>query len=680
MSRKNEQAFRERAAADALADQGRWQDAAESYRALAEAGSQDEVLFHNWGVTLRELARPQEAIAAFEQALGLKPSYAKAFHGLSLAYRDLGAADSARMAIELALENDPGRDIFRLELIDQLIHAGEWDAALQQADRFDRDDPGYPVAQNLKGLALRKTGSMAAALDAFGHAIDADPRFAAPLQNRANLHLRARRFSLAVADFDAAIALAPQTAWLAGLRLYAAMHVFDWRGHAQQRQTLLKRVEAGEPVAQPLIVQHLTDDPALQQVAAKTWAARTLPTPRLAERHLGFPAGRKIRIAYVSRDFHSHPVAYLIAEVLALHDRQVFDVAVINYGSGSDDPMQRRLRAGVDAFLDVQHSSDEQIVQICRELSIDIAVDLTGYTDHARSAIFAHRIAPVQVLYLGYLGTAGAALYDYVVADRYLVDERTRGFVDEKLMVLPSYQANDRQRPRPAGGDQRAIAGLPENAFVFCCFNNPAKLTPSMFAAWARILGRVPGSVLWLLAEEDEAIRNLRSHAAELGLDPAWLVFADRCDRETYLARLASADLFLDTLPYNAGTTASDALWMGLPVLTQAGQSFAGRMASSLLHAVGLPELVVATQDEYVDTAVALATDGDSFNELRNRLQENRDSAVLFDTPAFTRCLELAYLTALSGTQEGDIAVGETIAPHRSDTPWHIGNTAITSP
>ncbi len=659
LSKRNERHVSGRQAADALADQCRWEEAATRYRALAEAGSQDAVLFHNWGVTLRELGQPQAALDAFERAIGLQQTYAKAFHGLSLAYRDLGAADSARMAIELAIEHDPQRDTFRLELIDQLIAAGELDAALQQADRFERGTPGHAVAQNLKGMALRKAGSIDGALAAFGNAIEADPRLAAPLQNRANLHLRARRFSLAVSDFDAAIERAPHTTWLAGLRLYAAMHLFDWRRHAQDRQALLTRVEAGEPVAQPLIVQHLTDDPALQQRAARTWAAQTLPRPQPGPRAPGFPTGRKIRIAYVSRDFHSHPVAYLIAEVLELHDRQVFDVAILHYGRASDDPMQRRLRAGVDAFIDVQHQTDEQIVQICRELSIDVAVDLTGYTDNSRNAIFASRIAPVQVLYLGYLGTSGSGLYDYVVADQYLVDDRTRSFFDEKLLILPSYQANDRQRPRPPSGEQRAAAGLPEDAFVFCCFNNPAKLTPSMFAAWARILERVPGSVLWLLAEEDEAIRNLRGHAAELGLAPDRLVFASRCDRETYLARLASADLFLDTLPYNAGTTASDALWMGLPVLTQAGQSFAGRMASSLLHAVGMPELVVKTQDEYIDTAVALATDANRLNELRNRLGANRDSAALFDTPAFTRSLELAYLTALSGTQEGDVVVSE---------------------
>lgn len=659
MSKRKERDVSGRQAADALVDQGRWADAAASYRALAEAGSQDDVLFHNWGVALRELGRSEDAIAAFERAIGLKPSYAKAFHGLSLAYRDIGATDSALMAIELAIANDPERETFRLELIDQTIATGALDAAIHLADRFDRSAPGFAIAQNLMGLALCKAGSLDGALEAFNNAIESDARFAAPRQNRANLHLRARRFSRAVADFDAAIELAPRTAWLAGLRLYAAMHIFDWRGLAQRQQALLTAVATGEPAAQPLIVQHLTDDPALQQRAARTWAAQTLPKPRQVERKLGFPAGRKIRIAYVSRDFHNHPVAYLIAEVLALHDRQVFDVAIINYGNPSEDPMQQRLRAGVDAFIDVQHQSDEQIVRICRELSIDIAIDLTGYTDHARSAIFASRIAPVQVLYLGYLGTSGSALYDYVVADRHLVDERTRGFIDERLLVLPSYQANDRQRPRPAADEQRAAAGLPRDAFVFCCFNNPAKLTPSMFAAWARILERVPGSVLWLLAEEDEAIRNLRSHADGLGLDPARLVFADRCDRETYLARLASADLFLDTLPYNAGTTASDALWMGLPVLTQAGRSFAGRMASSLLYAVGMPDLVVATQDEYIDTAVALAIDGGRYRELRNRLQENRDSAALFDTPAFTRSLELAYLAALSGTQDGDIVVGE---------------------
>lgn len=646
--------------AHALADRGDWTAAEAAYRALVQAGGASAALLYNWGISLRETGRLHDAIAAFERAASLAPTYARAFHGLSLSYRDLGARDAALMAIERAIDADPTCDDFRFERAGQLIDAGRWHDALPVLEAIGPEAPGHAIARNLMGMALRQGGRKAEALEAFSAAIRQDPTFAAPLQNRANLHLRARRFTPAVNDFDAALRLTPGAPWLAGLRLYAAMHVFDWRDFDARRDELLAQVARGEAVAQPLVVQNLTDDPALQQRAARTWARLAAPpvapgaaTPPMRP---GFPTGRKIRVAYVSRDFHAHPVAFLLAEVLELHDREVFDVALIHHGEMKDEPMQQRLRAAADAFLDVGGWSDERIAALCRELAIDIAVDLTGYTEGGRAALFAGRVAPVQVLYLGYLGTSGSGAYDYLVADPRLIDADTRPCFDERLLVLPSYQANDRQRPRPAAADRDAL-GLPADAIVLCCFNNPAKLTPAMFRTWGRILLRVPRAVLWLLAEEDEAVDRLRREAVAIGLAPERLVFARRCGREDYLGRLAAADLFLDTLPYNAGTTASDALWMGLPVLTQRGRSFAGRMAASLLHAVGLPDLIVETTEDYVETAVALATAPDRLAAVRGRLRTQRDSAPLFDTPAFTRSLELGYLAALSGTVDGDIVV-----------------------
>ncbi|MGN7874133.1 O-linked N-acetylglucosamine transferase family protein [Roseateles sp. 22389] len=644
------------ARAHALADRGDWIAAEAEYRALAQAAGAGAALLYNWGIALRETGRIEDAIAAFEQAASRDPAYARAFHGLSLSYRDLGARDAALMAIELAIDADPACDDFRFERAEQLIDADRWRDALPALAVIGPEAPGHAVARNLMGMALRQGGREAEALDAFSTAIRHDPAFAAPLQNRANLHLRARRFTLAVDDFDAALRLTPHAPWLAGLRLYAAMHVYDWRDFDARRDALLNQVARGEAVAQPLVVQNLTDDPALQQAAARTWARHASPRAATPPMRPGFPAGRKIRIAYVSRDFHAHPVAFLLAETLELHDREVFDVALINHGEARDDPMQQRLRAAADAFLDVGGWSDERVAALCRELSIDIAVDLTGHTEGGRVALFAGRVAPVQMLYLGYLGTSGSGAYDYLVADPRLIDADTRACFHERLLVLPCYQANDRQRPRPAAADRRAL-GLPPDAVVLCCFNNPAKLTPAMFRTWGRILSRVPHAVLWLLAEEDEAIHRLRREAAAIGLAPERLVFARRCAREDYLARLAAADLFLDTLPYNAGTTASDALWMGLPVLTQRGRAFAGRMAASLLHAVGLPELIVETTEDYVERAVALAAAPEPLAALRDRLRAQRDTAPLFDTPAFTRSLELGYLAALSGSVDGDIVI-----------------------
>jgi predicted O-linked N-acetylglucosamine transferase (SPINDLY family) len=349
-------------------------------------------------------------------------------------------------------------------------------------------------------------------------------------------------------------------------------------------------------------------------------------------------------VAYISRDFRLHPVAFLMAEVLELHDRTRFDILAVNYGPARpDDPMQQRIRAGVDGFLDLAHHTDREIAQACRELRVDVAVDLTGFTEGARSGIFAARAAPVQVLYLGYLGTSGTPQYDYLISDPVLITPDTRACYDEHLMVLPSYQANDRQRPRPPLHTSRSELGLPDDAVVLCCFNNPSKITPAMFQLWIAILQQVPGAVLWLLEEDPAAAVNLRRHADASGVGAHRLVFAQRAPRELYLERLQMADLFLDTLPYNAGTTASDALWMGLPVVTQQGQSFCGRMAASLLTAAGLPQLIAQDAQGYVDTAVRLALAPTERSALRQQLQDQRVSMPLFDAPRFTRHLERAY-------------------------------------
>jgi predicted O-linked N-acetylglucosamine transferase (SPINDLY family) len=346
----------------------------------------------------------------------------------------------------------------------------------------------------------------------------------------------------------------------------------------------------------------------------------------------------KIRLGYYSADFHSHATAYLAAELFERHDRERFEVVAFSFGpSRPEDPMQRRLRGAFDEFLEVDRLSDAEVVRLSREREIDIAVDLKGFTQNERHRIFAYRAAPVQVNYLGYPGTLGAPYMDYLVADPILIPEMSREHYAEKIAYLPhSYQPNDRHRPIAERVFTRAELGLPEAGFVFCCFNNAYKITPETFDSWMRILQRVEGSVLWLLAGSE----NLRREAQARGVSGRRLVFAGRMDLPEHLARLRLADLFLDTLPYNAHTTASDALWAGLPVLTCLGESFAGRVAASLLNAVGLPELITHSREQYE----ALACDPRRLGELRARLAENRSRAPLFDTALFTRHLEDAYL------------------------------------
>ncbi|MDR7334987.1 tetratricopeptide repeat protein [Roseateles asaccharophilus] len=641
-----------------LAGAGQWATAERCYAARCRLKPAAAQPFYNWGVTLVELGRVPEAVSAYERALALQPGDAAAHHALALAHLQLQAFDAALQALDRAIALMPKEGAYIIERARVRLRMGQCAAALADLEAV----PPSADALNLKGIALRQLHRAADALAAYDEALKLNPQFVEALNNRGNLRLLARRFSPALDDFEHALALKPDSDWLAGLRLYAAMHIYQWQGLDEQLAMLRQAVAQGQKVIQPLALQCLLDDPVAQQQAARTWAQHSFPpkaewAPSVASSHE--PSDR-IRIAYLSRDFRSHPVSFLMAEIIELHDRAQFEVIALNYGAASDDAMQQRLRAAFDQFHDVERLPDAQIADLARRLGVDIAVDVTGLTDGARTGILSWRAAPVQMQYLGTLGTAGSPVIDYLLADATLIPAEARDAYDERVVYLPSYQANDRRRPRPEPTPRDAL-GLPADAFVFACFNNPCKLNPAMFAMWAEILRAVPRGVLWVLEEDEQARVNLCAHAQALGLDPQRLHFAKRTGREAYLAGLAAADLFLDTLPYNAGTTASDALWMGLPVLTLQGRSFPARMAASLLNAVGLPELVTKSAADYVATAKRLAQQPDELRAIRQRLLAARDGSALFDTPRFTRHLESAYLEAhqlrLAGEAPRDIVV-----------------------
>lgn len=637
-----------------LAGTGHWSRAERCFATRCRLKPPAAPAFYNWGVSLSELGRHPEAVTAYERARALRPADAATHHALALSQGAQQHWPQALAALGQALALAPGDVSYRIEQARIRVHLGQWEAALAELDAL----PAQAEVLNLRGIALRQLQRNAEALACYDQALALQPGLVEALNNRGNLRLLQRRFSAALQDLDEALARQPQGDWLPGLRLYAAMHLYQWDGFDDQCQRLRHAVQQGQRVIQPLALQCLLDEPALHQQAARIWARHCLPMP--PQPRPNPPPGERIRLAYLSRDFRSHPVAYLMAEVIELHDRARFEVLALSYGPAPDDPMQQRLRRAFDRFLDVEVLSDAEIAEQARALGVDVLVDLTGLTDGARTGILGWRPAPVQMLYLGTLGTAGTSVVDYLLADATTVPQEARAAYDERLAWLPSYQPNDRRRPRPPARFGRAALGLPAQGWVFCCFNNPCKVTPAQFATWAEILRAVPGSVLWLLDEDPQAAEQLRAHAGHAGLDPQRLVLAPRMPREDYLAALAEADLFLDTSPYNAGTTASDALWMGLPVLTLPGRSFHARVAASLLQAVGLPGLIAQDAADYVRRAVQFATDPALQASVRATLAA-RDASPLFDTPRFTRHLEAAYRHAherrLAGQPPADFTV-----------------------
>jgi protein O-GlcNAc transferase len=572
-------------------------------RALAIAPRDASVLL-NHANTLNELQRFAEALESADRALAMTPRQASAHIARGNALAALGRGPEAIESFRECLRLSPSNDTARFSLAVALVAAGDPDEALAVYD-----------------AAIASGGDIAKAYAERGH-----------------LLVRIGRWAEAAEAYDRAYALDPGQPYLAGQRLYARMKICDWRDFDLLTAELGARIDAGELAAVPFPTAAMPLSAAQQLRCARTYATVTLPAlPRPAPPQ----PGPRIRIGYFSADFHEHATAFLLAEALELHDRSVFEVTLFSFGPSGETPIRRRLQAACEHFLDVANLDTAAIAQLAAGRGLDIAVDLKGFTGDSRAKIFAIGAAPIQASFLGYPMTSGAAGWDYLIADRVLIGPQDIGDYSEKVAWLPRcYQPNDRQRLVAAWPTTRADHGLPAGAFVFASFNGSYKITPTMFALWMGLLKAVPGSVLWLL--RDAAAANLRRATRDAGVDPARLVFAPPQPAPQHRARIAHADLFLDSLPCCAHTTASDALWAGLPLITCRGATFAGRVAASLLTAAGLPDLIVETLVEYSALALALARAPERLGEVRSRVAAAKASA-LFDTPAYVRDLEDLY-------------------------------------
>ena len=662
----------------ALQELGRLEEALASYeRALALTPGDPGVL-NNRGNVLRYLKRPEEALASYEHALRCLADYPDALNNRGIALQDLGRFAEALASYDRALALEPDHAEAhnnRGIALHKLDRIGE---ALASYERAIAIRPGYAEALYNRGNALRAQRLSEAALASYDLALAARPGYAAALADRANtladlkrlhealasydLALAAeprnaqvlnnrgivlqdlKRYDEALASFTRALEITPQAEFLFGTWLNAKMQICDWSAVPDAVSALSGKVARGDKATHPFFFLALSASAALQQQAAQTWARHRHPARPLAPAPGARTGGERIRVGYFSADFRTHPVGLATAELFETHDRSRFEITAFSLRpAAADDAVRQRIARAFDAFIEVDRRSDAEVVALARQRGIDIAVDLGGFTTDSRTDLFALRVAPLQVGFLGYPGTMGAPYMDYLVADATIVPQAYRQYYSEKIACLPSFQPGDSTRPPGEDAPARAALGLPQTGCVFCCFNNVYKITPGVFDGWARILGKVPGSVLWLRSGNDWATRNLQQEAAARGIDPQRLVFAPHVGLAEHFARHRGADLFLDTYPYNAHSTANDALWAGLPVLTRAGETFASRVGASQLHAIGLPELVTATQEDYESLAIALATDRARLAEIRERLARNRLTAPLFDARLYVRSLEALY-------------------------------------
>ncbi len=505
--------------------------------------------------------------------------------------------------------------------------------------------PKNSLALSNLGNVFLELGEYSNALDAYDKSRKMDSKYEEAWSNKGNTLNELKRYDEAIAHYDKALSLKPDIDWALGDLLHTKMKICSWSGLAESLEDISKKVMANEKATNPFGLLALNDDTFLHKKSSEIYIQSRYPFNPALEPILKRPQSQKIRVGYFSADFHNHATAYLMAELFELHDKSQFELVGFSFGPIANDEMRLRLGRSFDQFIEVGGKSDVEVAKLSRDLDIDIAVDLKGFTQDARTGIFSHRAAPIQVNYLGYPGTMGANYIDYIIADKTLISPELQSCYSEKVIYLPcSYQVNDRKRLISDRKFTRQELGLPEHGFVFCCFNNNFKILPATFERWMRILRAVEGSVLWLLQDNYWAAENLKKEAEKQGVAPDRLVFAERLPLPEHLARHRQADLFLDTFPYNAHTTTSDALWAGLPVLTLIGRSFASRVAASLLNAVGLSELITGTQEECEALAIELAMNPNKLEDIKLKLANNRMTTPLFDTLCFTKNIEAAYI------------------------------------
>ena len=600
------------------------------------------------------LKRHDEAFAAYDKALALKPDFADAWLGRGNVFFTLRHHDEAFAAYDKALALKPDLADAWLGLGNVFFSLKRRDEALAAYDKALALKPDLADAWLGHGNVYSSLKRSDEALAAYDKALELKSDLAEAWLGRGNVFSAFKRHDEAFAAYDKALAFNPNLDGAEGARLFSKMQICDWADFKAESRHLMSSIQTGNANANPFFILPITSSAQEQLQCANLWVSTKYPPQQKPLWRRNCYRHDRIRVAYVSTDFRQHAVAHLIAGILELHDRSRFEITAISIGTNDGSQMRQRLQRSFDLFLDADTLSDDEIASRINGSEIDLLVDLNGFTGDARTDVFARRPAPIQVNYLGYPGTMGASYIDYLIADQTIIPAGARHLYLEKIAFLPNtYQANDRKRVISDMVFNRPSQGLPSEEFVFCCFNNSYKLQPHIFDCWMRILTRVERSVLWLLENNSLATINLRKEAVARGVNAERLIFADRMSLPEHLARHALADLFLDTPPYNAHTTASDALWAGLPVLTCIGETFAGRVAASLLNAIRLPELVTATLEDYEHMAVDFATHPEKLTAIKDKLAEHRLTTPLFDTKLFTKHIEAAYIAMYERHQAG---------------------------
>lgn len=621
---------------------GNYVQAAELLNKAVEINCKNSEYLYHLGLALHQLDQKESALISYELAIQLNPDMVIAHSNKGAILRSLKDFHSSRLCYEEAIRLDPFDSINYSNLGAVLLELNQFADAKSSCIKAISLNINNADAHLNLGNALLSLNSLHEAVVSYKDAIAINDKLTLAYVNLGAALLRLKRASEASLVFKKACDLDSTHPYLQSTHQFSKMQYCNWIDFENTLQHLQQRIAIDSNVCLPFHALSLLDEPALHLKVAEDFSELTFPKNFELGDYFETFSNKRIHLAYFSADFNDHPVAHLVLELFKNHDKEKFLVSSFSL-SAKQDEISKEVQKFVDNYYDVNTLSDIEIAQLARKLNVDIAIDLTGYTENGRPRIFSYGVAPIQTSYIGYLGSMGSENYDYLFGDETLVPIDHQKFYSEKIAYLPSYQVNGLDRCDTITHFSRADLNIPESSFVFCCFNNCYKIHPTTFTSWMNILKAVPNSVLFLYIDSQETIENLQREALARDISSDRLIFGKRVNRADYFARFHCCDLFLDTFTYNAGTTAADALWGGLPILTKIGLTFPSRLAASLLHSLEIPELITQSSEEYERIAIELARDPAKLQAIKKKVLTHKLNARLFDTNFFTRSIEAVY-------------------------------------
>ncbi len=599
---------------------------------------------HNLGIVLKELKKFDESLKSFNKAVKINPNYSDAYNNIGIVLKELGKHDAAMDSWKKIIEIKPNYIHAYNNIGNCLLELKNHKSAIDYYDKAISIDNKFCEAYLNKGNALQELALHNEAIKCYDNAIGIKSNYAEAYFYKGNSLKEVNLFDEAIKEYSSAFNINPELKNLFGTLVFTKHNICNWDNYNKDLEFLEKEILKEKVACKPFSILSIFDSPSLQRISAEINIKNKYKSIDAFKKVTVKNKSKKIRIGYYSADFRNHAMSLLLVKMFELHNKSEFETFAFSFGPEKNDDMKKRISLAFDKFIEVNHKTDEEIAKLSRQLDINIAIDLMGFTKWNRFGIFENKCAPIQINYLGYPGTLGSKNIDYIISDKFLIPKSNQKYYSEKIIYLPnSYQVRDFTQKISKKKFTKEELGLPKNSFVFCCFNNHYKLTPSIFSIWMNILKKVNNSVLWLVEGNIKTSENLKKEANLKGINPDRIIFARKVSMEEHLSRHSAADLFIDTYPYGAHTTCSDSLWAGLPVVTLIGQTFASRVAGSILSAMDMSELVTHTKNEYENLILDLSKNYKKLNEIKNKLNKNRLARPFFDTKIYTKNLEKAY-------------------------------------